>query len=76
MVSKLAAHLSNFCLTTCHMLVSKIKLRMSQRKPHEGEAASGSLNQLWFLRWWAVTWNIHSVNDMGYSQDGATIAVL
>jgi hypothetical protein len=33
-VSELAAHLSNFCLTNCHMLVSKIKPCMSQSKPH------------------------------------------
>ena len=39
-----------------HVLVSVILSRMSERKPHDCEIANGSLNQLWYLRWWTATW--------------------
>ncbi|KAG8171596.1 hypothetical protein JTE90_024001 [Oedothorax gibbosus] len=39
-----------------HMLVSKIKPCMSKYRPYYGETANGSLNQLWFLGSYLVTW--------------------
>ena len=39
-----------------HMLVSKTKPCMSKYKPLHGETANGSLNQLWFLRSYKLTW--------------------
>ena len=38
------------------MLVSKTKPCMSKYKPLHGETANGSLNQLWFLRSYKLTW--------------------
>ena len=38
------------------MLVSKIKPCMYQFTPSNGETANGSLNQLWFLRSYILTW--------------------
>ena len=38
------------------MLVSKIKPCMSKYIPLDGDTANGSLNQLWFLRPFSVTW--------------------
>ena len=38
------------------MLVSKIKPCMSKYIPLDGDTANGSLNQLWFLRSFSVTW--------------------
>ena len=39
-----------------HMLVSKIKPCMSKYILKQSETANGSLNQLWFLRWYNPTW--------------------
>ena len=38
------------------MLVSKIKPCMSKYILTQSETANGSLNQLWFLRWYNPTW--------------------
>ena len=38
------------------MLVSKIKPCMYKFTPSYGETANGSLNQLWFLRSYILTW--------------------
>ena len=38
------------------MLVSKTKPCMYQFTPSYGETANGSLNQLWFLRSYILTW--------------------
>lgn len=39
-----------------HMLVSKIKPCMSKYILLHSETANGSLNQLWFIRWYNPTW--------------------
>ena len=38
------------------MLVSKTKPCMSKYKLLHSETANGSLNQLWFIRWYNPTW--------------------